>query len=138
MSNAVNAATKPAELLRVWRRYGGRNNLDVAEGFGEQRARDTSRTKLHSCDEGPSQGPAGRRIAASLRRSTSASQACGSTSLSLAVSISVNIAAAPSPPRSEPAKSQTLRPSAIPRSARSECHRDPAASFEDELPYGER
>ena len=54
-----------------------------------------------------------------MRRSTSASQACGSTLLSLAVAISVYIAAARSPPRSEPAKSQFLRPMAMPRSARS-------------------
>jgi hypothetical protein len=39
--------------------------------------------------------------------------------LSLAVSISVNIATARSPPRSEPANSQALRPIAMPRSARS-------------------
>jgi len=36
-----------------------------------------------------------------------------------AVAISVYIAAARSPPRSEPAKSQFLRPMAMPRSARS-------------------
>ena len=54
-----------------------------------------------------------------MRRNTSASQACGSTLLSLAVAISVYIEAARSPPRSEPAKSQFLRPMAMPRSARS-------------------
>src|SRR5438045_882201 len=54
-----------------------------------------------------------------MRSSTSASQACGSMALSLAVSIRVNIAAARSPPRSEPANNQDLRPIAIPRSARS-------------------
>jgi hypothetical protein len=51
-----------------------------------------------------------------MRRSTSASQACGSMLLSLAVAISVYMAAARSPPRSEPAKSQFLRPMAIARS----------------------
>src|SRR3954468_23835394 len=45
-----------------------------------------------------------------MRPSTSASQACGSMPLSLAVSIRVNMAAARSPPRSEPANSQDLRP----------------------------
>ena len=40
-----------------------------------------------------------------MRASTSASQACGSTSLSFAVVISVVMAAARSAPRSEPAKS---------------------------------
>jgi hypothetical protein len=40
-------------------------------------------------------------------------------SLSLAVMISVAMAAARSAPRSEPANSQDLRPSAKPRSARS-------------------
>jgi len=54
-----------------------------------------------------------------MRASTSASHACGSTSLSLAVMISVAIAAARSAPRSEPAKSHDLRPSANPRRARS-------------------
>src|SRR5215472_11277363 len=54
-----------------------------------------------------------------MRLSTSASQACGSTLLSLAEAISVYIEAARSPPRSEPAKSQFLRPMAMPRSARS-------------------
>ena len=54
-----------------------------------------------------------------MRWSTSASQACGSTSFNLAVSISVNIAAARSPPRSEPANNQARRPRAIPRNARS-------------------
>src|ERR1041385_7638312 len=54
-----------------------------------------------------------------MRRSTSASQACGSMPLSLAVTISVYIAAARSPPRSEPANSHDLRPSAMPRNARS-------------------
>ena len=49
--------------------------------------------------------------------STSASQACGSTSLSLAVTMRVYIAAARSPPRSEPANSQERLPSAIPRIA---------------------
>jgi hypothetical protein len=39
--------------------------------------------------------------------------------LNLAVAISVYIAAARSPPRSEPTKSQFLRPMAMPRSARS-------------------
>jgi len=53
-----------------------------------------------------------------MRRSTSASQACGSTPFSLAV-YSVNIAAARSPPRSEPANSDDLRPIAMPRNARS-------------------
>ena len=54
-----------------------------------------------------------------MRASTSASQAWGSTSLSLAVWISVYMTAARSPPRSEPANSQALRPRAMPRSARS-------------------
>jgi hypothetical protein len=49
--------------------------------------------------------------------STSASQACGSTSLSFAVTISVAMTAARSAPRSEPANSQHLRPRANPRSA---------------------
>jgi len=52
-----------------------------------------------------------------IRRRTSASQACGLTSLSLAVPISVYMAAARLPPRSEPAKSQDSRPRAIPLSA---------------------
>src|SRR5436305_13798686 len=54
-----------------------------------------------------------------MRRSTSASQACGSMPLSFAVAISVYIAAARSPPRSEPANSHDRRPSAMPRNARS-------------------
>ena len=49
----------------------------------------------------------------------SASQACGSTPLSLAVPIRLYITAARSPPRSGPQNSQDLRPSAMPRSARS-------------------
>jgi hypothetical protein len=52
-----------------------------------------------------------------MRRSTSASQACGSTLLSLAVVISVYIAGARSPPRSGSAKSQFLRPIAPGNSA---------------------
>jgi transposase len=44
-----------------------------------------------------------------MRPSTSASQACGSTSLSLAVPISVVMAATRSAPRSEPANSHDLR-----------------------------
>ena|SRR5215467_13374000 len=51
-----------------------------------------------------------------MRASTSASQACGSTSLSRAVWISVYITAARPPPRSAPANSQDLRPSAITQS----------------------
>src|SRR3982751_4184725 len=47
-----------------------------------------------------------------MRASTSASQACGSTSLSLAVMISIAIAAARSAPRSDPASWRTLRRSA--------------------------
>ncbi len=54
-----------------------------------------------------------------MRASTSASQACGSTSLSFAVMISVAMAAARSAPRSEPANSHDFLPSAKPRSARS-------------------
>ena len=54
-----------------------------------------------------------------MRSRTSASHACGSTSLSFAVPMSVYITAARTPPRSEPANSHDLRPSAIPRSARS-------------------
>src|SRR5882757_7054998 len=54
-----------------------------------------------------------------MRASTSASQACGSTSLSRTVWIRVYITAARSPPRSEPANSHDFLPSAIPRSARS-------------------
>jgi len=62
-----------------------------------------------------------------MRRSTSASQACGSMSLSLAVAIRVYIAAARSPPRSEPANNQARRPRAIPLNARS------AALFERQM-----
>src|SRR4029453_15488390 len=51
-----------------------------------------------------------------MRASTSASQAWGSISLSLAVWISVSMTAARSPPRSEPANSHDLRPSAISQS----------------------
>src|ERR1700694_6049409 len=54
-----------------------------------------------------------------MRRSTSASQACGSTPFNLSVSINVSIAAARSPPRSEPANNHARRPRAIPRNARS-------------------
>src|SRR5258707_8355104 len=54
-----------------------------------------------------------------MRASTSASQAWGSTLLSLHVWMSVNMTAARSPPRSEPANSHDLRPSAIPLSTRS-------------------
>ena len=54
-----------------------------------------------------------------MRRSTSASQACGSRPLSFAVAMRVYIAAARSPPRSEPANSHARRPRAIPRRARS-------------------
>jgi hypothetical protein len=54
-----------------------------------------------------------------MRASTSASQACGSTSLSFAVVISVVIAAARSAPRSKPANSHGLRPRAKPRIAHS-------------------
>src|SRR6516164_11585633 len=54
-----------------------------------------------------------------MRASTSASHACGSTPLSRAVWISVYMTAARSPPRSEPANSHDLRPSAMPRSSRS-------------------
>ena len=54
-----------------------------------------------------------------MRASTSASQACGSTSLSFAVTISEYMAAARSPPRSEPANSHDFLPRAIPRNARS-------------------
>ena len=49
-----------------------------------------------------------------IRARTSASQACGSTSFSLAVEIRVTMNAARSAPRSEPANSQDLRPSAKP------------------------
>ena len=52
-----------------------------------------------------------------MRPRTSASQACGSTSLSLAVPMSVYIAAARTPPRSEPQNSHDFLPRAIPRSA---------------------
>ena len=41
-----------------------------------------------------------------IRSRTSASQACGSTSLSFAVPMSVDMTAARTPPRSEPANSQ--------------------------------
>src|ERR1700730_3913673 len=51
-----------------------------------------------------------------MRASTSASQACGSTSLSLAVMIRVAMTAARSAPRSDPANSHDLRPRAITRS----------------------
>src|SRR5829696_5576985 len=54
-----------------------------------------------------------------MRASTSASQACGSTSLSLAVMIRVAMAAARSAPRSEPANSHERRPRAKPLRARS-------------------
>ena len=54
-----------------------------------------------------------------MRARTSASRACGSTSLSLAVVISVYMKAVLSPPRSEPQNSHALRPRATPRSARS-------------------
>lgn len=54
-----------------------------------------------------------------MRASTSASQACGSTSLSLAVMISVAPTAARSAPLSDPANSHALRPRAEPLSARS-------------------
>ena len=47
-----------------------------------------------------------------MRSSTSASQACGSTSLSFAVTIRLLKNAARWPPRSEPAKSHALRPRA--------------------------
>jgi hypothetical protein len=50
---------------------------------------------------------------------TSASHAWGSTSLSFAVPIREYMMAARWPPRSDPAKSQDLRPRAIPRRARS-------------------
>src|SRR5690606_25278676 len=53
------------------------------------------------------------------RSSTSASHACGSTLLSFAGPFSVYMMAARSTPRSEPAKSHALRPSANPRCARS-------------------
>lgn len=53
------------------------------------------------------------------RARTSASHACGSMSFIFAVTIKEYMKAALSPPRSEPAKSQDLLPSAIPRSARS-------------------
>ena len=66
-----------------------------------------------------SRKPATKRPRSLMRPSTSASQACGSTSLSLAVMISVAMTAARSAPRSEPANSQDFRPSAKPRSARS-------------------
>ena len=49
-----------------------------------------------------------------MRASTSASQACGSTSLSFAVMINVAMAAARSAPRSEPANSQTFAPAPLP------------------------
>jgi hypothetical protein len=51
-----------------------------------------------------------------MRARTSASQACGSTSLSFAVVIRVYMKAALSPPRSEPQYSHDLRPRATPRS----------------------
>jgi hypothetical protein len=54
-----------------------------------------------------------------MRARTSASQACGSTSLSFAVWTSVYMTAARSAPRSDPANSHDFLPSARPRSARS-------------------
>jgi hypothetical protein len=57
----------------------------------------------------------------------SASQAWGSTSFILAVTIRLYMNAARSPPRSEPANSHDLRPSAMPRRARS------AALFERQM-----
>src|SRR4029077_17299515 len=51
--------------------------------------------------------------------STSASHTCGSTPFKRAVWINVYMIAARSPPRSEPANSHDLRPSAMPRSSRS-------------------
>src|SRR5690606_16295207 len=53
------------------------------------------------------------------RPSTSASQACGSTSFILAVTIREYMKAARSPPRGDPAKSHAFLPRAIPRRARS-------------------
>src|SRR3546814_1688718 len=54
-----------------------------------------------------------------MRASTSASHACGSTSLRRAVAMSVYMNAARSPPRSEPANSHDFLPRAMPLSARS-------------------
>src|ERR1700730_10849567 len=51
--------------------------------------------------------------------STSASHTCGSTPFKRAVWINVYMIAVRSPPRSEPANSHDLRPSAMPRSSRS-------------------
>jgi hypothetical protein len=49
-----------------------------------------------------------------MRASTSASQACGSTSFILAVTIRLYITAARPPPRLEPQNSQDYRPRAMP------------------------
>ena len=54
-----------------------------------------------------------------MRASTSASQACGSTSLSLAVWMSVYMRAVRSAPRSDPANNHDFLPRAKPRRARS-------------------
>jgi hypothetical protein len=54
-----------------------------------------------------------------MRASTSASQACGSTSFILAVTIRLYITAARWPPRSEPQNNHYRRPRAIPLRARS-------------------
>jgi hypothetical protein len=62
-----------------------------------------------------------------MRARTSASQACGSTSLSLAVWMSVYMRAARSAPRSDPANSHDFLPRAKPRRARS------AALFERQI-----
>src|SRR5271156_7231016 len=62
-----------------------------------------------------------------MRARTSASQACGSTSLSFAVWMSVYMRAARSAPRSDPANSHDFLPRAKPRRARS------AALFERQI-----
>src|ERR1017187_8864296 len=62
-----------------------------------------------------------------MRASTSASQACGSTSFIFAVTMMLYMAAARCPPRSEPANNQAFLPRAIPRSALS------AALFERQI-----
>src|SRR5437667_12470994 len=72
-----------------------------------------------------------------MRRNPSASQACGSMPQRLAVSISVNIAAARSPPRSEPANSQALRPIAIARSF-CPCREEVEAHYRWHALYGRR
>src|SRR5262249_26587122 len=54
-----------------------------------------------------------------IRDSTSASQACGSTSFILAVTMRLYMAAARSPPRSDPQNSHDFLPRAMPRKARS-------------------